>query len=305
MAKTSILAAVLAVGLGLLVVACNPNPQPQALTPIPSLAAAETVTLVPALQPVVAVGGSPVPVTQLSDSALGAPIFELHCTICHGVQGEGTDSPPLRNSQFIQTAGDAAIAARIADGRPKTEMPAWLLSNGGPLTSAEIDQVVVYLHTLQGVPPLPPATPMPTTPPEPTETPLPPNAPTPEPALPSLTGGPGPAASLTGDVDRGVGEFGLYCAPCHGPQGVEEVGAPNPGSDDGIVPELNPIDPTIANADPKVFAVNVDLFVEHGSVPSGPAPEIMMPPFGDDKVLTEQQIADVIAYVMALNGVTQ
>jgi mono/diheme cytochrome c family protein len=302
MPKKQSMAAVVALALGLLVGACNPNPQPAGLTAIPTLAAGETVTLVPALQPVVAVGGSPVPVTEVSDKAQGAPTFLLHCPVCHGVQGEGTDSPPLRNSQFIQTAGDTAIAATIADGRPNTEMPAWLLSNGGPLTEMQIGELVAYLHTLQGVAAVPPATPLP---PEPTEAPPPPNAPTPEPARPSLPGGPGPAASLKGDSARGVGEFGLYCARCHGPQGVEEVGAPNPGSDDGIVPELNPIDPTIANPYPKIFAANLDLFIQHGSVPSGPSPLLMMPPFGDDKLLAEQQIADVIAYVIALNGIGQ
>jgi mono/diheme cytochrome c family protein len=86
---------------------------------------------------------------------------------------------------------------------------------------------------------------------------------------------------------------------------VEGVGAPNPGSDDGIVPELNPIDSTMVDPDPKVFATNVDLFVQHGSIPSGLGPSVMMPPFGDGKMLTEQQTADVIAYVMLLNGVEQ
>jgi len=95
--------------------------------------------------------------------------------------------------------------------------------------------------------------------------------------------------------------FGTYCAVCHGPEGI--VGAPNPASDDDFVPPLNPIDSTMVNADPKIFATNIDLFIEHGSVPPGPAPEISMPGFGDQKMLTPQQIADIIAYVMGLNGV--
>ena len=97
--------------------------------------------------------------------------------------------------------------------------------------------------------------------------------------------------------------FGPYCASCHGPEGV--MGIPNPGSDDGSVPALNPIDPTIASSDPGVFAVNVDLFIEHGSIPEGPNPLIMMPSFGDDGMLTDQQIADLIAYVMYINGVEE
>jgi mono/diheme cytochrome c family protein len=284
----------------LLIAACTPKLGPEGLTPLPTLAAAETATLVPAIQ--LPGGAEEQPAVEAASAAYGAPFYQLHCTRCHGVQGEGVDAPPLRNSQFILTAGDQNVFDTIADGRPGTEMPAWLRIKGGPLVDAEIGDVVAYLYTLQEVAVLPPATPMP---PEPTEAPPPPNAPTPEPARPSLPGGPGPAASLTGDVAKGEVDFGDFCAVCHGPEGREEVGVPNPGSDDGIVPELNPIDPTIASADPKVFATNLDLFVRHGSVPEGPAPLIMMPSFGEDQMLSEQQIANLIAYLMHLNGVEE
>jgi mono/diheme cytochrome c family protein len=282
----------------LLLVACTPNPQPEGLTPIPTLAPGETATLIPALQ--VAPEVEEQPAAEAASAALGAPFYLLHCTRCHGVLGEGVDASPLRNSQFIQAGNDQDIFDSIADGRPGTEMPAWLQIKGGPLTDAQIGDVVAYLHTLQEVAAVPPATP---TPPEPTEAPPPPNAPTPEPARPSLPGGPGSAVSLIGDVAQGEVDFGDFCASCHGPEGREGVGVPNPGSDDGIVPELNPIDPTIANPDPTVFATNVDLFLERGSVPEGPAPLLMMPSFGDSQMLTQRQIADLIAYVMHLNGV--
>jgi mono/diheme cytochrome c family protein len=276
--------------------ACNPNPQPVGLTPIPTLAPAETPTLNPALQaPEIASAPMPVVAGQ-ADAALGAPVYLKHCSPCHGIEGQGVDAPALRNNEYIQTSGDQNVLTTIASGRPDTEMPAWLQANGGPLTGGQITNVVAYLHTLQGVSPLPTSTPLP---PEPTETPLPPGGPTPEPARPSEPGGPGPAATLTGDVSRGQAAFGLYCAACHGPEGIQ--GVPNPDSDDGSVPALNPIDPTIVNPDLKVFATNVDLFIEHGSVPEGPRPQIMMPPFGDSKMLTEQQIADLIAYVIYLN----
>jgi hypothetical protein len=68
------------------------------------------------------------------------------------------------------------------------------------------------------------------------------------------------------------------------------------------VPPLNPIDPTIFNSDPKIFATNVDLFIEHGSIPEGPNPQILMPRFGDAKMLTQETIADIIAYMLAVNG---
>ena len=125
------------------------------------------------------------------------------------------------------------------------------------------------------------------------------NEPAEEIARPSNPGGPGPAMALVGDPVSGQQIFTADCQLCHGLLG--KGGNPNPGSDDGTIPPLNPIDPTIANADPKVFALNIDLFVEHGSTPSGPAPTFMMLAWGDRKLLTPQQIADVIAYVMSLN----
>ncbi len=121
-------------------------------------------------------------------------------------------------------------------------------------------------------------------------------------ARPSNPGGPGPAINLTGDATSGKQIFSSNCQVCHGVEG--KGGNPNPGSTDGAIPSLNPIDPTIANADYKTFATNVDLFVEHGSTPEGISPTFSMPPWGDKKILTPQQIADVIAYVISLNPVT-
>ncbi len=121
-------------------------------------------------------------------------------------------------------------------------------------------------------------------------------------ARPSNPGGPGDALNLTGDPKSGQQIFASNCQTCHAAEG--KGGNPNPGSDDGTIPPLNPIDPTIANADPKVFAYNVDLFVEHGSTPDGTNPTFLMPPWGDKKLLTPQQIADVIAYVISLNPIS-
>ncbi|HEX9018228.1 MAG TPA: hypothetical protein VF806_03525, partial [Anaerolineaceae bacterium] len=58
------------------------------------------------------------------------------------------------------------------------------------------------------------------------------------------------------------------------------------------------------NTDAKVFAQNIDLFVEHGSTPEakqGATPAQSMVAFGDNKTLAPQEIADVIAYVISLN----
>jgi mono/diheme cytochrome c family protein len=123
--------------------------------------------------------------------------------------------------------------------------------------------------------------------------------PTEEPEVAATPAQPGPAVNLTGDATRGAQVFATNCVACHGPQG--KGGVANPGSSDGSVPPLNPIDPQIANKDVNVFTTNVDLFVEHGSTPEGPNPTLKMPAWGDSKALSPQQIADVLAYIVSLN----
>ncbi len=114
-------------------------------------------------------------------------------------------------------------------------------------------------------------------------------------------GPPAEAATLRGDWKRGKALFGKRCAPCHGPRGTDKV--KNPGSGDGTVPPLNPIDPALADKTPSAFAANIDRIIQHGSIPDGPNPALFMPDWGDSRTLSQRQIADVEAYVMRLNGV--
>jgi mono/diheme cytochrome c family protein len=118
-------------------------------------------------------------------------------------------------------------------------------------------------------------------------------------ARPSNPGGPGDAVNLKGDVAVGEQIFVARCSVCHGDQG--KAGIPNPGSDDGTVPVLNPIDSTLVSPDYATFATNVDLFIQHGSVPAGSFPAIQMPAWGDQNLLSQQDIANLIAYVISLN----
>ncbi|MDE3088982.1 MAG: cupredoxin domain-containing protein [Chloroflexota bacterium] len=114
----------------------------------------------------------------------------------------------------------------------------------------------------------------------------------------------GDAVKTHGDPYKGRLLFALNCTTCHGDRGTD--GAVNPGSDDGSVPLLNPIDPGFledSGGNPQQFAQLIDLFIQHGSRPPGDDPQISMIGWGDQKLLTQQQIADVEAYVMQLNGV--
>jgi mono/diheme cytochrome c family protein len=114
-------------------------------------------------------------------------------------------------------------------------------------------------------------------------------------------GPPGPAATLTGRAERGQALFGKRCESCHGPRGTDHV--KNPGSDDGTVPPLNPIDPALTGKTPAAFAAKIDPYIQHGSIPDGPKPVLFMPNWGDSRTLNQQEIADVEAYIMGLNGV--
>lgn len=118
-------------------------------------------------------------------------------------------------------------------------------------------------------------------------------------ARPSNPGGPGLAVDMSGNVDNGKQIFVDRCQVCHGVEG--KGGNPNPGSNDGTIPSLNPIDPSMVSADYKTFAANIDLFIEHGSTPGGLYPVYTMPAWGDSDTLKAQDIADVIAYIISLN----
>src|SRR5512135_166908 len=114
-------------------------------------------------------------------------------------------------------------------------------------------------------------------------------------------GPPAEAATLTGKWEQGEALFMKLCQSCHGPQGTDKV--KNPGSDDGTVPPLNPIDPALASKTPSSFAANIDRIIQHGSIPDGPKPELFMPNWGDSRALSQEEISDVEAYIMRLNGV--
>jgi mono/diheme cytochrome c family protein len=253
----------------------------------------------------------------------GKQIFATNCQTCHNTEGKGgipnpgsTDGtvPPLNPIDSTLISSDTKTYSTNLDlfiehgstpegPGPTFSMPAW--GDKKVLTPQQIADVIAYVMSLN--PASPTGTGSPTnaatgtpaasspgvapthTEPEPTE----------EVAHPSNPGGPGPAVDLTGNAASGQQIFATNCQTCHNTEG--KGGIPNPGSADGTVPPLNPIDPTLKDADLKTFATNLDLFIEHGSTPEGANPTFNMPPWGDKKVLTPQQIADVIAYLISLN----
>jgi mono/diheme cytochrome c family protein len=279
-------------------------------------------------------GGNGEAVTLTGNPSDGKTIFDQTCSACHGPNGtqgisnpgsEDGSVPALNPIDPTIANADPMVFAKNADlflehgstpagPNPQVKMPNF--GDSKTLSTQQIADVLAYLIQLNSAsasgtsqPPAGTAVAFATN--APVGSPVPGNTESPEapaqetseataePARPSTGGAPGVAITLKGDAANGQALFSTTCTPCHGPQGTK--GTANPGSDDGSVPTLNPIDPTIANADAKVFATNVDLFLEHGSTPEGSNPALKMPAFGDTQTLTPQQIADITAYVISLN----
>jgi mono/diheme cytochrome c family protein len=248
-------------------------------------------------------------------AAVGGKIFVTNCQICHGAEGKGgnpnpgsTDGtiPPLNPIDPTLISADHVTYATNLDlfiehgstpegPNPTFSMIAW--GDKKTLAPQDIADVIAYVISLNPAPASSAETPVAAsgggtpTPQEP--------EPTEEIARPSNPGGPGPAVNLTGDASSGQQIFTSNCEICHSAEG--KGGNPNPGSSDGTIPPLNPIDPTLKSADSMEFATNLDLFIEHGSTPEGTNPTFSMIAWGDKNLLAPQQIADVIAYVMSLN----
>lgn len=114
---------------------------------------------------------------------------------------------------------------------------------------------------------------------------------------------PGQAAFFIGNPSHGAILYKPTCQSCHGPRGTDRV--PNPGSSSGMVPPLNPVSKNLFSEDAQTFATNLDIPIQHGSTPAGPSPALKMPDFGASNTLTQPEIANIEAYIMALNGVSR
>lgn len=76
----------------------------------------------------------------------GSSIWETSCAACHGVNGEGKIGPALNSKQFLQSATDDQATSLISVGIPGSQMSAYSLDHGGPLTSEQIKSVVAFIR---------------------------------------------------------------------------------------------------------------------------------------------------------------
>lgn len=84
---------------------------------------------------------------EAPDTAAGKKVFELHCAVCHGIEGKGGGRGPNLNRAHLEHApDDAALKSLVEDGIPP-EMPgAWYMSEKG------VANVVAYVRSLSAIP---------------------------------------------------------------------------------------------------------------------------------------------------------
>lgn len=80
-------------------------------------------------------------------AAEGETVWSFNCASCHGLNGEGVTAPALNSEQFLQSATDDQIGLLISVGIPGTQMSAFSLDHGGPLTSEQIKSVVTFIRS--------------------------------------------------------------------------------------------------------------------------------------------------------------
>ena len=80
----------------------------------------------------------------------GRALYARYCALCHGrrLQGYAADhANALGNQSFLELASPEFLRAAIRDGRPGTPMSAWGRQAGGPLSDAEIADLVAFIRS--------------------------------------------------------------------------------------------------------------------------------------------------------------
>ena len=242
-----------------------------------------------------------------SDAELGKNLFSYQgCSACHMINGSGGSTGPDLSHEGRKGRSRQWLKAQIRN--PESHFPNSIMPSFSSLSDQEVEHLVDYLITLgfgngqtttgakdsgkdpPGVSSSTGALPVETR-----------NQQSKQIKSASQEKRPGQAAYIIGNARHGGDIFKEKCESCHGPQGTDKI--PNPGSDDKFVPALNPIDSELFSENPERFAEKIDMFIQYGSMPSGPNPQFLMLAFGDDHTLTQQQIANIEAYILQLNGV--
>ena len=69
-------------------------------------------------------------------------LYGENCVGCHGVDGKNGPARPLNNALYLAVIPRDVLQKTIENGRPGTAMPAWLRSQGGPLSQKQVTALV-------------------------------------------------------------------------------------------------------------------------------------------------------------------
>ena len=114
----------------------------------------------------------------------GRIIYTEQCVACHGANGEGGSGTALNDKKLLKNTLDDIFFSVVRSGVPSSQMPAWSVDFGGPLTDEDIKDVVAFIRAWE------------------------PTAPEIEPI------------SFEPDSSRGALLFETTCAVCHGENGL-------------------------------------------------------------------------------------
>ncbi len=84
----------------------------------------------------------------------GAKVYESACGGCHGDGGKGDSAGAIGDPAFLALLSDQALRRLVITGRPDLKMPDYSQTDGRdddfrPLTSNQVNDLVVYLRSLQ------------------------------------------------------------------------------------------------------------------------------------------------------------
>jgi cytochrome c oxidase cbb3-type subunit 3 len=114
----------------------------------------------------------------------GDLLYQQHCAVCHGADGNGGVGVPLNLPDFLAIASDDYLRATVREGRPGRVMPAFTAFD-----QDTVDAIVGHVRAWSGQ------------------------------AVPEY-----PANPISGRADRGSKLFAAHCASCHGDKGQGGVG---------------------------------------------------------------------------------
>jgi cytochrome c oxidase cbb3-type subunit 3 len=139
----------------------------------------------------------------LAALAEGSVLYQQHCAVCHGAQGDGGVGVPLNLPDFLEVASDEYLRRTLRQGRPGRVMPAFTTFD-----DETIDALIGYIRSWADQP------------------------------APRYS-----SASLAGNAERGARLYDDHCKECHGDSGQGGTGTgvtfSRPRGADIMAPALN------------------------------------------------------------------